>query len=242
LNILLTNDDGYAAPGLRAALEAVCGLGRAHVVAPIRECSTCSHTITLRRALRVERCELDHFGPVFGVHGSPADCVRLSVGGLLDVPIDLVISGVNGGANAGVDVFYSGTVAAAREAAVLQIPAIAVSQALRPGLQPDWAAVTEITAMLVKDLIREPLPGPGFWSINLPLPLPPNARERIHHVPLEPEPPVLGFRREHRDGQGTIDFYDDASYWTRPALERSDYTIIRDGGIAVTAVPLFGRF
>jgi 5'-nucleotidase len=242
MNILLTNDDGYEAPGLRAALQALQDIGRVHVVAPRTECSACSHRITLRKNIRVEKKTLDSVGEVFSVDGTPADCVRLAVAGLIGVAPDLVVSGVNAGANSGIDVFYSGTVAGAREAALLGIPAMAFSQSLRSPLKPDWTAVAEITAYLVKLLREEPLPGPGFWSINLPAPIPANARERIRRVPLEPAVPPMQFERIDLDGGRAWEYRDTAAYWTRPSTARTDYTTIRDGDVAISAVPLHGRF
>ncbi len=241
MNILLTNDDGYYAPGLRAALKAIRGLGRVHVVAPKTECSACSHRISLRQAISVERVTLDHQGPVFAVDGTPADCVRLAIAHLIAERIDLVVSGVNQGANSGVDIFYSGTVAGAREAAILNIPSIAVSQALRSGVETNWEDVAEITGHLVQMLKGERVPGPGFWSVNLPAPIPADARSRIRRVPLEPVPPALQFERIEHEG-GRWEFRETGSYWTRAAAAPTDYTTIRDGDIAVSPVPLYGQF
>jgi 5'-nucleotidase len=241
MRILLTNDDGYAAPGLMAAFHALREFGTVSVVAPTAECSACSHKITMRRPITVERRQHEPFGTVHAVDGTPADCVRLAVAELLDGPIDLVVSGVNAGANSGVDVFYSGTVAGAREAAILNLPSIAFSQALRTGIEPDWRRVTELVSLLVPRLKNGSLPGPGFWTVNLPAPIPDDAHERIHHVPMESAPAMMEYDRvEHADGR--LEFRTGGSYWTRDAGCPSDYTIIRDGGIAITAIPLHGKF
>src|SRR3972149_10306423 len=106
-------------------------MGKVHVVVPKSERSACSHTIALRGPITVQRRTHPVYGLSYAVDGSPADCVRLAVGTLVGGPIDLCISGINHGANAGVDTFYSGTVAGAREAAILGIRAIALSQARR---------------------------------------------------------------------------------------------------------------
>ena len=179
MNIVLTNDDGFDAPGLRAAFCALRELGTVHVVAPKTERSACSHAITLRRPIMVHPTKLDGLGTVLAVDGTPADCVRLAIAAIIDQPVDLVVSGINAGANAGVDTYYSGTVAGAREAALLGVPAVAVSQAIRSGVEIDWAAAADLTAHLVRELCNESLPGPGFWSVNLPAPIPPNARAII---------------------------------------------------------------
>lgn len=240
-NIVLTNDDGYKAPGLCAAFEALLELGNVHIVAPTTERSACSHTITLGRPITVERHKHERFGTVFAVEGTPADCVRLAKAALIAEPIDLVVSGINRGANAGVDTYYSGTVAGAREAAMLGIQAIALSQAVRAGVETDWAAATKVSATLVKELLEEQLPGPGFWSVNLPVPIPPDPREHIHRVPIASHPAPLLFDRSDRD-DGHMEFAYGASYWLREVTGPSDYSVIRDGGIAITAIPLFGRF
>ena len=242
MNILLTNDDGYDAPGLHAAFDGLRDLGSVHVVAPKAERSVCSHAITLGRPITVERLKHGHFGMVHAVDGTPADCVRLGVAELVEQPIDLVVSGINRGANAGVDAFYSGTIAAAREAAIMGIAAIAVSQAVRAEIETDWAAATNVTAMLVKELVAEALPGPGFWSVNFPAPIPTDARNHIHRVPTSAHPPPITFDRVEREDGRIMEFRYGASYWDRDVSGPSDYTVICQGGIAVAAVPLLGRF
>ncbi len=242
MDIVLTNDDGIDAPGLRAAYVALSDLGEVHVVAPKVEHSACSHTITLRRPITVERIRHDVFGPAFAVDGAPADCVRLALAALIAKPIGLVVSGINRGANAGVDTFYSGTVAGAREAAILGIKGVAVSQAVRAGVQVDWTAATAITAHLVGQLLGESLPGPGFWSVNLPAPIPDDARDHVHRVPVAAHPMPMTFERTESDDGRILEFDYGASYWLREVSGPSDYSVIRDGGIAITAIPLFGRF
>lgn len=242
MNILLTNDDGCDAPGLCAAYDALIGLGTVHIVVPTRERSACSHAITLGRPITVQRRTHEHFGRMYAVDGTPADCVRLGAAELIDRPVDLVVSGVNRGANSGVDVYYSGTVAGAREGAILSIRSISVSQAIRPGLDTDWPAASGITAVLVRELVEEPLPGPGFWSINLPAPIPPDPRNHVHRVPVATEPMPMKFERGERDDGRVIEFAYGARYWDRVVSGPSDFATIRDGGIAVSAIPLHGRF
>jgi len=239
--IMLTNDDGCEAPGLRSAFDALCDRGDIYVVAPSTQRSACSHTITLGRPITVEPREHDRFGTLYAVDGTPADCVRLGVAALVERPVDLVVSGINAGANAGVDTYYSGTIAGAREAAILGMRAIAVSQALRADVTPDWSAAREVTAALIKELLEEPLPGPGFWSINLPAPIPADALDHIHRVPIAAHPMPMKFDQSERH-DGRMEFAYGASYWLREVSAPSDYSVIRDGGISITAIPLFGRF
>ncbi len=242
MNILLTNDDGYDAPGLLAAYKSVQGRGEVHVVAPSRERSACSHAISIRSPIHVERIEHEVMGTVFAVDGTPADCVRLAFAALVKEPITLVLSGINRGANAGVDTFYSGTVAGAREAAILGIPAVAVSQSIRAGLETDWAAATECASFLIDELLAEPLPAPGYWCVNLPAPIPADPRKHVHRVPIAAHAMPMSFNRQDSADGRKIVFEYGASYWLRDVTGSSDYSTIRDGAIAVTAVPLFGRF
>lgn len=242
MNILLTNDDGVDAPGLRAAHAALRGLGEIHVVAPNRERSACGHAITLRGKVRVERIDHAAFGTAFSVDGLPADCVRLAVAHLVKEPIDLVVSGINEGANAGVDTYYSGTIAAAREGALMGLRSIAFSQALHRGVAVDWSAAERCTTVLARQLIGESLPGAGFWSVNFPAPIPQGSEHRVHRVPVAHAPIPLDFEHVQHDGDRIYEFGYERSYWSREVNGASDYTTIRDGNIAVTAIPLFGKF
>lgn len=240
--IVLTNDDGIEARGLEAAYNAIRDLGTIHVVAPSSERSACSHTITLRTPINVERRHHSRYGVSYAVDGTPADCVRLAHASLIDAPIDLIVSGINHGANAGVDTFYSGTVAGAREGAILGIRAIALSQSLRKEVELNWDATSKAAQFLVSELAAEPLDGPGFWSVNFPAPIPANPRQNVHRVPVAVHPMPMNFdRKDHEDGR-TLRFDYGASYWVRDVTGPSDYSTIRDGGIAVTPIPLYGRF
>ena len=127
MNILLTNDDGIWAPGLRAMHKALCASGhQVTVVAPLTEQSAVGHAVTLSSPLRIKKVNDGAFLG-FGVSGSPVDCVKIALGTVYNLQPDLLISGINNGANVGVDILYSGTVAAATEAALVGIPALAVS-------------------------------------------------------------------------------------------------------------------
>jgi len=240
MNILLTNDDGYDAPGIRAAYDALTGLGTVHVIAPKTECSACSHMITLGRPINVLRLDHARFGVTHAVEGTPADCVRLGVTELIDEPIDLVVSGINRGANAGVDVFYSGTIAGAREGAILSIASIAVSHAVRADIDIDWTAASDITAHIIRNLIGEEPVGRAFVSVNLPLPIPADARNRIRRVPLATQPMPMRFDKTECS-DGSVDFGYRAPYWERDVQSPTDYSTIRDGSIAVTTIPLANR-
>ena len=222
MNIVLTNDDGYDAPGLAAAFEALQSLGRVHVVAPRTERSACSHTITLNRSIAVERIDHPTLGLVHAVDGTPADSVRLAFASLVDKPIDLVVSGINRGANAGVDIYYSGTIAGAREGAFLGIPAVAISQAIRADVETDWSAARDVAAQLVKPLLAERMPGLGFWNINLPAPIPPDPMHHVRRVPAASHPMPMSFEWEESDDGRMMSFDYGASYWLREVTEPSE--------------------
>jgi 5'-nucleotidase len=130
MRLLLSNDDGILAPGLSALARAVADLGEVVVVAPDSPQSAAGHAITLSHPLTVQRVQLASAGcEAYSVDGRPADCVRLAIKSLLPKPPDVVLSGINAGTNVGINVFYSGTVAAAAEATMCGIPAVAFSAA-----------------------------------------------------------------------------------------------------------------
>jgi 5'-nucleotidase len=241
MNIVITNDDGYDAPGLVAAYDAVRELGPTRVVAPLTERSACSHQITLRREVLVRRIRQEPFGEMFTVDGTPADCIRIALTALDLGPVDLVLAGINRGANAGVDTFYSGTVAGAREGAILGSRAIAASQAIREGVETSWARAAQVVGALVRDLLHEQLPRPGFWSINLPAPIPEDHRRRVHRVPVSVAPMSIEFLREEH-GDDTTSFTYPSAYWDRRAQGDCDFAVLRDGGITISAIPLVGDF
>ena len=162
MRILLSNDDGYFAPGLAALAEALAPLGEITVVAPERDRSGASNSLTLDRPLSVRR---SHLGFLY-VNGTPTDCVHLAVTGLLDVLPDIVVSGVNHGANMGDDTIYSGTVAAATEGFLLGIPSIAVSMVSRG--DGNFAAAARVAADLVaRHGAGASLP-PFLLNVNVP--------------------------------------------------------------------------
>ncbi len=162
MNILVTNDDGITSTALYGLRDALADLGRVFIVAPDRDQSATSHSLTLYRPMRIENPAPD----VYAVDGTPTDCVLIAMHGLLNEPIDLVVSGVNRGANMGDDVFYSGTVAAAIEGAMQGLPAIAVSLAVS-GLA-DFTYACAFTRRLVEAVRREGMPAKSVLNVNVP--------------------------------------------------------------------------
>ena len=138
MNILLTNDDGITAPGIAAAYKELVKLGNVTVVAPSDRMSGAGHSITVFEPLGCEKIEVAGLFEGFSVNGSPADCVKLALMELCPQRPDIVVSGVNHGANVGINVYYSGTVAAAMEAAFYRVPAVALSYAYEE--PPDFAS------------------------------------------------------------------------------------------------------
>ena len=162
--ILVSNDDGIHSEGIVALAEAVTSLGEVMVVAPDRERSAVSHSLTLHRPLRVET-----IGPNrHAVNGTPTDCVNLAINGILSRKPALVVSGINKGANLGDDITYSGTVSAAMEGTLLGIPAIAVSMVGRGGFEFDVAA--RFAERLARWVLERGLPADTLLNVNVPPP------------------------------------------------------------------------
>ncbi len=166
MNLLLTNDDGISAPGLLALVRRFAPRHRVTVVAPDRERSAVGHGITLHHPLRAHPVSLPGGCPGFAVNGTPADCVKLAVGELLADRPDMVVSGINPGANVGANINYSGTVAAAKEAALFGLHAAAVSLASPDGSLFEGAAAFVET--LAEKVVRCGLPFGTFLNVNLP--------------------------------------------------------------------------
>jgi 5'-nucleotidase len=163
MNILVTNDDGIHARGIRALAEAMKELGRVTVVAPDRERSSVGHSLTLHSPLRIFKL---HEG-WYAVDGTPTDCVNMGIHNMLPISPDLVVSGINHGANIGDDVTYSGTVAAAMEANLMGIPAIAFS--LATSEQSDnFDDAAQIALRVARQVIANELPSDTFLNVNIP--------------------------------------------------------------------------
>lgn len=162
MRILLSNDDGYFAPGLAALAAALAGLGEVVVVAPEQNRSGASNSLTLDRPLMLKQAANGfHF-----VNGTPTDCVHLAVTGMLDTLPDIIVSGINNGANMGDDTIYSGTVAAATEGYLLGIPSIAISLTSFEGR--NFAAAGRVARELVERYTAKPINQPVLLNVNVP--------------------------------------------------------------------------
>lgn len=171
MHILVSNDDGYSSTGLRAVVKTLADIADITVVVPESNCSGSSNSITLNRPLNVH-LDSDNY---MIINGTPTDCVHLAMTGLLDRLPDLVISGINNGANLGSDVLYSGTVGAAREAYMFGIPSIAVSLVEKGWGNLESAAM--ILRYIVVNFIKNPFQKPFLWNINIP-----NTMNRINGI------------------------------------------------------------
>jgi len=166
MNILLTNDDGIYARGLWAVYRQLTTAHAVTVVAPDRERSAVGHGITLNEPLRLEKVEVNGGFQGYAVSGTPVDCIRMGILELLDVRPDLVISGINPGANVGININYSGTVAAAREAALYGLPAIALS--IHGGAAGHYEAGARVAEVLANFIFQNGLPRGTMLNVNLP--------------------------------------------------------------------------
>ncbi len=160
-SILLTNDDGYDSPGIKALFKSLSRLGDVTIVAPDRDNSAVSHSITMNRPLRLKTIEQN----IIAVDGTPADCVTLAVKKVLQQKPDILVSGINSGPNIGDDISYSGTVSAAIEGTMFSIPSLAVSLSEGEG---DFDNAAEITAQIAAMTIENGLPANTLLNVNIP--------------------------------------------------------------------------
>ncbi len=225
-SVLLTNDDGIDAPGLAALAVAASSLdGDVVVVAPSECHSGGGHRVTTHRPVAVREV-----GPRrFAIDGTPADCTRLALASI--VPgADIVLSGINAGGNLGVDVHHSGTVAAAREAALHGRRAVAASQYRGRSMAIDWDRAAVWLVRALERIAMEPC-GPGeFWNVNFPdLPADiPWSQPRLIVCPVDPSPFALGFR-ETPEG-----WHWSADYHARPRVAGHDIAICFGGDISLS--------
>mgnify|MGYP003334187205 CR=1 FL=1 len=225
MNIILTNDDGIDAPGLQALQQAVGGKGI--VVAPKEHLSGCGHQVTTHQPIHVERRAAN----AYAVGGTPADCTRLALSHIAPTA-EWLLSGINAGGNLGVDAYISGTVAAAREAAIQNIPSIAISHWIRRPLEIDWELATRWATKVLLELWERPLPPKSFWNVNLP-----------HLEPGSPEPEIVFCRLSNcplpleYHVEGDL-FYYKGEYAKRDRAMGADVDVCFSGNISVTLISL----
>ena len=231
MNILLTNDDGIDATGLKALAEHLMRIGNVTIVAPDRERSAVGHALTLHHPLRVEKYGTN----IFAVDGTPTDCVNLGIHSLLSIRPDIVISGINHGANLGDDVTYSGTVSAAMEATLMGIPAFAISLAIREESN-NFPSAACFAAKLAGIILKRGLPCDTFLNVNVP---------DISHELLK-SPLITSQGKRSYEGM-IIDKVDPRGrnyYWIGSVdlnfhdIEGTDYYAVSRGHISITPLHL----
>ena len=222
--ILVTNDDGYRSDGIRAITQALGQLGEVTIVAPVQEASAIGHALTLRRPLRLETIA----DRVFAVDGTPTDCVNIAVTQVFKGLPDLVVAGINKGWNLGDDVTYSGTVAGALEAALLGIPALAVSLRATRG-DYDFGPSVEAAVTIADQILRRPLPSRTFLNINVP-----KGRPRGYRVTVQATRNHVTSVAERHDPKGRPYYWIEEGQDEWQPHDRSDYQAVRDGYVSLT--------
>jgi len=229
MQILLTNDDGIFAPGLAAIYKELVHIGDVLVVAPADSRSGASHSVTFHHPLVCNKVDIEGQFTGFSVQGSPADCVKLACMQLHDGPIDLLVAGINNGANIGINVYYSGTVAAAMEGAFLKIPAVAMSLAAEE--QMDFESAAKYCTKILKKLM--PVKPGEVININIPqlskgrpkgIKVVPQSTEGLHEHYI---------RQKNEQGQTTFQL---AGGLHRAEPTLTDTTSLAEGFITITAL------
>lgn len=230
MRILVSNDDGYFAPGIAALAEALSMLGEVTVVAPERDRSGASNSLTLDRPLSLKRTS----NGFYHVNGTPTDCVHLAVTGMLDHLPDMVVSGINHGANMGDDTVYSGTVAAATEGFLLGVPSIAVSLVSKSAT--DFTAAARVARDLAERFMRNPFPQPVLLNVNVP----DVAYERLRGVRVT----RLGKRHKaepvvrSQTPRGETVYWIGAAGEAADAGEGTDFHAVANGAVSVTPLQI----
>jgi 5'-nucleotidase len=222
--ILLTNDDGYRSEGLAALASVLSPLGEVTIVAPVEEASAIGHALTLRRPLRLERIS----DRVYGVDGTPTDCVNIAITQVYKQLPDFVVSGINKGWNLGDDVTYSGTVAGALEGALLGVPGLAVSLRATRG-DYDFRYAAQAAATLADAMLRRPLPSRTFLNINVP-----KGQPKGFRVTVQAKRNHVTSVAERRDPKGRAYFWIEEGQNDWHPHDRSDYQAVRDGYVSIT--------
>jgi 5'-nucleotidase len=231
--ILLTNDDGITAPGLLAAYRELIKLGEVHVIAPETVQSAAGHGITLKSPLLTSQVKVGNDFEGIAVDGRPADCVKLALTELLPKTPDLVVSGINSGANVGINVIYSGTVAAAIEAAFLGVPAVALSLYLRKDTPTDYPRAASFSRDVIEQLLSRGLSKGDVVSVNLPALLPQEQPAGIKVVRQCTRAWADTYDRRE-DPRGRPYFWNTAIFSLETDEPDSDVAALRDKHITIT--------
>lgn len=228
ITILITNDDGIHSLGIKALQDALQPLGQTIVIAPERDNSAVSHSLTMHRPLKVQQLEKQ----VYSVDGTPTDCVALGLKKILSKPPDLLVSGINAGANLGDDISYSGTVSAAIEGTMYGIPSIAISVGGPPPLQ--FGGAMQVAACMAKKVLENKLPEKTLLNINVP------SGETYNTIQITKQG-----RRLWQDAiQETLDPWGNKRYWIgggTPMVDPeqdTDVYVFGAGNVSITPIQL----
>jgi 5'-nucleotidase len=226
MTLILTNDDGIDAPGIRALLKAVEGQ-KVIVAAPVDHLSGCGHQVTTTKAINVHRrSDIE-----YAIAGTPADCTRIALSHLCP-EAKFVLSGINAGGNMGADVYISGTVAAVREAAFHGVNGIAVSHYLKGKKNVDWDTAARWTKQVLADLMNRPTEVGTYWNINLPHLEPGDPDPEVVFCQPSTQPLPVNYRVEGDD------YYYVGKYAQRGRTSGTDVDVCFAGKIAVTKLRL----
>lgn len=227
MKIVLTNDDGFNEPGLIALAEQVNPMGEVIIVAPKNPQSIAGHRVTLKEPIPVQQISANEYI----VNGSPADCTRLALK-IFMPDAHWVIAGINPGANLGTDVYQSGTVAAAREAAILGSKAIAISQYIAPNQKIDWQITGHHVSRILSIIMKKKLESGSFWNINLPHPILDRSILEYEACDLDKNPHTFDFKLKGDQYRYSGVFHN------RPRTQRRDVDICLSGKIAVSKLTI----
>ncbi|MCH8325116.1 MAG: 5'/3'-nucleotidase SurE [Bacteroidetes bacterium] len=220
MKILVCNDDGISSPGIFALVKSLKEIADVTVIAPLNEQSAIGHAITMQVPLRVSEYRIN--GTLFGlaVNGTPADCIKIGIRNLMDSPPDLVVSGINHGSNTAINIIYSGTVSAAREAAIMDVPSMAVS--VTNHNVKDFSVAAELTKHLIEKTPIKQLPTGTLLNINIPdLP-----KEKIVGIKITTQ----GKSKWDDIYERRVDPYGKDYYWLTGELLQLDKKIDTDQG------------
>jgi len=227
--ILLTNDDGIHSAGLQALADEMQSLGRVVIVAPDRERSAVGHALTLHAPLRAEEILTDRWA----VSGTPTDAVSLGIHGLLKEKPALVVSGINKGANMGDDLTYSGTVAAAMEATLMGVPAIAISLASKEFSYDNFRSAAAVARQMAETVLEHGLPADTFINVNVPDSAPLGIRLTRQGKRVYGDAVV-----QNRDPRGRTYYWIGAGELSFQDLEGTDFHAVQKGYVSVTPLHL----
>ncbi len=231
MRILITNDDGIHAPGLFSIANHLQKIAEITVVAPERQQSATSHSITLHKPLHVNSVKWGNSITAYQVNGTPADCVKIALGVLCEISPDIVISGINSGANLGSDIIYSGTASAAAEAALQGKPAIACSLTRPPY---DFTASVEFVEKIISTVMKEGIPTQTYLNVNIP----PGTIDEIRGIRVT-QTGVRTYRNlyeKRMDPIGRIYYWQAGELVDTENAPDTDIAAVKDGFVSVTPI------